>query len=160
MARYLIISFLFLTISCKSTDQLIKINKDHQENITFDAVTKTLKFNEYEQSQLNFIGEQLIYEWFNNKIKTDGLEGSLEVIVTKLETETQKKDDYFKVIVNLSLNFNQLNNNLINKKSFNISTSEFSEISGKFSILDQENLSINTFMTALKKITIELNNLN
>ena len=46
------------------------------------------------------------------------------------------------------------------KKSFNLSASEFSEIFGKFSISDQENLSENTMKAALKKISMELNNLN
>ena len=160
MARYIIIFLIFFISSCKTTEQIVKVNKDQIKSISFDAVTKTLEFNDYEQTQLNNIGKQLIYEWYNDKIKTDGFEGSLNVIITNLETNTEKREDYFKVTANISIQFKLESNTLSSKKSFNVSASEFSEISGKFSILDQENLSANTLKAVLNKITIELNNLN
>ena len=160
MVRYLILLLIFFISSCKTTEQIVKVNKDQIDNISFDAVTKTLEFNDYEQTQLNNIGKQLIYEWYNDKIKTDGFEGSLKVIITNLETNTEKREDYFKVTANISIQFKLESNTLSSKKSFNVSASEFSEISGKFSILDQENLSANTLKAVLKKITIELNSLN
>ena len=160
MARYLILLLIFFITSCKTTEQIVKVNKDQINNISFDAVTKTLAFNDYELNQLNNIGKQLIYEWYNDKIKTDGFEGTLKVIITNLETKTEKREDYFKVIAHISMQFKLESNTLSSKKSFNVSASEFSEISGKFSILDQENLSANTLKAVLNKITIELNSLN
>ena len=160
MVRFIIILFIFFVTSCKTTEQVVELNKDQINIISFDAVTKTLEFNNFEQTQLNTIGKQLIYEWYNDQIKTDGFEGSLKVIITNLETKTEKREDYFKVTANISMQFNLQSNTLSSKKSFNVSASEFSEISGKFSILDQENLSANTLKAVLKKITFELNNLN
>ena len=160
MARYIIILLIFLTASCKNTEQVVKVNKEQINNISFDAVTKTIEFNDYEQNQLNAIGKQLIYEWYNDQIKTDGFEGSLKVIITNLVTDTEKREDYFKVSANISMRLNLESNTLSSKKSFSVSASEFSEILGKFSILDQENLSANTIKAALKKISLELNNLN
>ena len=160
MARYIIILLIFLTASCKNTEQVVKVNKEQINNISFDAVTKTIEFNDYEQNQLNAIGKQLIYEWYNDQIKTDGFEGSLKVIITNLVTETEKREDYFKVSANISMRLNLESNTLSSKKSFSVSASEFSEILGKFSILDQENLSANTIKAALKKISLEINNLN
>ena len=159
MARYIIIALIFFVTSCKTTEQLIKPNNDKIDIISFDAVTKSLEFKDYEQNQLNSIGKQLIYEWYNQQIKTNGFDGSLKVIVTNLDTDVEKKDDYFRVTANISIEFNLDNNTLSSKRSLNVSASEFSEISGKFSILDQENLSANTLKATLKKITIELNNL-
>jgi len=160
MVRYIILSLIFFISSCKTTEQIVKVNNDQINIISFDAVTKTLDFNDYEQNQLNNIGKQLIYEWYNDKIKTDGFEGSLKVIITNLDTKTEKREDYFKVTANISIQFKLESNTLSSKKSFNVSASEFSEISGKFSILDQENLSANTLKAVLNKITIELNSLN
>ena len=159
MARYIIIFIIFFILSCKTTEPLIKVNKEQIDMISFDAVTKSLEFKDFEQNQLNSIGKQLIYEWYNEQIKTNGFEGNLKVIVTNLDTNTEKKEDYFKVTANISIEFNLDNNTLSSKRSLNVSASEFSEISGKFSILDQENLSANTLKATLKKITIELNNL-
>ena len=159
MARYIIIALILFVTSCKTTEQLIKPNNEKIDIISFDAVTKSLEFKDYEQNQLNSIGKQLIYEWYNQQIKTNGFDGSLKVIVTNLDTDVEKKDDYFRVTANISIQFNLVNNTLSSKKSLNVSASEFSEISGKFSILDQENLSANTLKATLKKITIELNNL-
>ena len=160
MVRFIIILFIFFVTSCKTTEQVVELNKDQINFISFDAVTKTLEFNNFEQTQLNTIGKHLIYEWYNDKIKTDGFEGTLKVIITNLETKTEKREDYFKVIAHISMQFNLQSNTLSSKKSFNVSASEFSEISGKFSILDQENLSANTLGAVLNKITIELNSLN
>ena len=160
MVRYLVVLLIFLTASCKTTEQVVKVNKDQINQISFDAVTKTLEFSDYELNQLNNIGKQLIYEWYNDRIKTDGFEGSLKVIITNLETKTEKREDYFKVTANISMQFKLESNTLSSKKSFNVSASEFSEISGKFSILDQENLSANTLKAVLNKITIELTSLN
>ena len=161
MVKNLSLFFTLIFISsCNTSDQLVKLNKDQINNISFDAVTKTLEFNDYKQSKLNNIGKQLIYEWYNDKIKTDGFDGSLKVIITNLETETEKREDYFKVTANISMQFKLESNPLRSKKSFNLSASEFSEISGKFSISDQENLSANTLKAVLNKITIELTSLN
>ena len=160
MVRFIIVLFIFFITSCKTTEQVVELNKDQINIISFDAVTKTLEFNNFEQTQLNIIGKQLIYDWYNDQVKTDGFEGSLKVIITNLETETEKSEDYFKVTANISMQFNLQSNTLNSKKSFNVSASEFSEILGKFSILDQENLGANTLKAALKKITYEINKLN
>ena len=160
MARYIIIFLIFFISSCKTTEQIVKVNKDQIKSISFDAVTKTLEFNDYELNQLNNIGKQLINEWYNDQIKTDGFEGSLKIIITNLETKTEKREDYFKVTAKISMQFKLESNTLSSKKSFNVSASEFSEISGKFSILDQENLSANTLKAVLNKITTELNSLS
>ena len=160
MARFIIVLFIFFATACKTTEQVVNINKDKLDNISFDAVTKTLEFNVIEHNQLNLIGKELIYDWYNDQVKTDGFEGSLKVIITKLETETEKTEDYFKVTAIISMQFKLESNTLSSKKSFSVNASEFSEISGKFSILDQENLSANTIKAVLNKITIELNSLN
>ena len=160
MVRFIIVLFIFFITSCKTTEQVVELNKDQINIISFDAVTKTLEFNNFEQTQLNIIGKQLIYDWYNDQVKTDGFEGSLKVIITNLETETEKSEDYFKVTANISMQFNLQSNTLNSKKSFNVSASEFSEILGKFSILDQENLGANTLKASLKKITYEINKLN
>ena len=50
MARYIILIFIFFITSCKTTEQIVKVNKDQINIISFDAVTKTLEFNDYEQN--------------------------------------------------------------------------------------------------------------
>ena len=156
MFKYLAILIITTTVSCTSTKPLVKVNNEDFKLISFDAVSKSLSFNNFEQSQLNLYGKKLISEWYNQKIKTNGIEGSLNVNVNKLETLAVKNNENYKITVYISINFEVLNNTLDTKKSFDVSASEFAEISGSFSIQDQDNLSINTIKKAISKISDEL----
>ena len=159
MARVVTFLFLFL-FSCTTSKQLVEKNNESFNTLFFNTVTKDIKFSSFDENQINISGERLILDWFNEHIKTNGLDGSLNILVSNLENKVDRKEDYFKVTANISMQFNLVSNTLTSKKSFNLSASEFSEIFGKFSISDQENLSENTMKAALKKISMELNNLN
>lgn len=155
MAKYLI-TLIFFVFSCSNNDQVVSKKNLSSVNISFDVVSKSIEFYQIELDSYNQIAYDLINEWYNNKIKTNGLEGSLKIIVTKLDTISEKKDDHFKITTNIAMTFHVDKINLNSKKTFDIEVVKFSEISGEFSILDQENLSSNTVNEAIIDINKEL----
>jgi len=158
MAKYLVLLFFLFITSCKTTEVVTR-DTSNLDTVVFDAVSKSLNFSEYEKNNANQIAKELIYEWYNNQIKTNGFEGQLEINVSKIETVSEKLDNYFKITANILIDFKLENTTLKSKKSYTVEATEFAEISGSFSILDQENLTANVVRLALKKITNKINTL-
>tara|TARA_B100001093_G_C26823407_1_gene1012909 strand:+ start:548 stop:781 length:234 start_codon:yes stop_codon:yes gene_type:complete len=70
-----------------------------------------------------------------------------------------KKKEYFKISIKLFLEFQEIENELNKKRTYLISTSEYGEIAGNFSIKDQDNLSLNIMYQSIESITRKLEEL-
>ena len=73
-------------------EQFIKPEKFKYDEVKFNAVTKKLKFEEFNISKNDKKITQIIEYWFDNKIKTDGFDGDLNVTVKKINIERIKED--------------------------------------------------------------------
>lgn len=161
MAKYLTL-LLIIFLGCEMNGkQIIKNEKLNFDEIKFDAVSKHLTFeNKANNNEVSDM-QKIITYWFDNKIKTDGFEGSLEVIIDNLNTNKIKNKDYFKFTIDITFTFIEEKNNPKKRKIYKINTSEHGEISGSFSINDQENLILNTMYKSLESVSkkiLELNN--
>ena len=144
MARYLAFAFWLIFFGCEMNGkQIVKPEKFNFDEIKFNSVSKKLIFNNYNESIKNSEIKKIIKYWFNNKIKTDGFDGSLSVVVKDIKTEEIKKNDYFKFLLSMKIEFIEKNDDLNRSKTLTIKVSEYGEILGNFSINDQENLEIN-----------------
>ena len=97
MARYLILILSFLILGCETSgQQIVKPEKFNFNEIKFDAVSKDLSYlNPFTtQDEINY--GKIIDYWFNNRIKTNGFEGNLEVQVKELQISKTKKNGYYK----------------------------------------------------------------
>jgi len=73
----------------------------------------------------------------------------------KLSLIEKKKIDYYKFSVSLSLEFiEQKSSNSV--KTFNLNSNEYGEITGKFSLKDQDNLDLNIMHKSLENISLKL----
>lgn len=161
MVKYLIFSFLFMFLGCEmNSQQIIKPEKFNFDEIKFNTVTKKLTYYDFEEnSDLNDI-KKIINYWYENKIKTNGFDGSLDVIIKKIDIFKLKKTNYFKFSIDLKIEFIEITKESKSSKIYNISTSEYGEIKGNFSIKDQENLALNVMHQGLKSISKELIKIN
>jgi hypothetical protein len=148
-------------IGCEmNSKQVIKPEKFIFEDVRFDSVTKRLVFEDFkEDSDINNM-KKIINYWFDNKIKTNGFDGSLDVNVNNIDIHKIKNLDYFKVSIKLALEFIEIKANPKSKKTYNIGASEYGEIEGSFSINDQENLTLNLMHQALNSVSKKLSDLN
>ena len=161
MVRNLTFLFLIMFIGCEmNSKQVIKPEKFIFEEVRFDSVTKRLVFKDFkEDSDINNM-KKIINYWFDNKIKTNGFEGSLDVNVNNIDIHKLKNLDYFKVSIKLVFEFIEIKENQKSKKTYNVEASEYGEIEGSFSINDQENLTLNLMHQALNSVSKKLSDLN
>lgn len=153
MAKYLTL-LLIIFLGCEMNGkQIIKPEKFNFDEIKFDTVSKQLIFkNQVNNNEIRNMHNIITY-WFDNKIKTDGFEGSLDVIISNLNTNKIKKKDYFKFTINTTFTFIEDKDTLIKRRIYKINTSEHGEISGSFSINDQENLILNIMYQSLDSVS-------
>ena len=157
MVRYLILILSLFFFGCETSgQQLIKPEKLNFNEIKFDAVSKELLFQKpfTTQDEINY-GEIIDY-WFDNRIKTNGFEGNLVVEVKELQISRIKEDGYYKVETRLLINFREIKENSNKSKFYEVEAFEYGEITGSFSIKDQDNLDINIMYKNLNNISKKL----
>ena len=153
--------FLFFTfIGCEMNSKLIiKPEKFTYDTIKFNTVSKILK-NKFEANSPDHeIMKEIVQYWFDNRIKTDGFEGNLSVNVKKIQFDREKKQDYYKFSVSLSLEFIEKKSST-KIKTYNVNSNEYGEIIGSFAIKDQDNLDINLMHKSLESISSKLKEIN
>ena len=160
MVRIISLFLIFFFIGCEmNSKQIIKPEKFTYDTIKFDAVSKKLENSFKTNSSDNEIMSEIINYWFDNRIKTDGFDGNLSVNVKQTQFEREKKQDYYKFSVSLSLEFIETKSST-NIKTYNVKSNEYGEISGSFAIKDQDNLDINLMHKALESISSKLKEIN
>ena len=160
MVRIISLILIIFFIGCEmNSKQIIKPEKFTYDTIKFDAVSKKLENSFKTNSSDNEIMSEIINYWFDNRIKTDGFDGNLSVNVKQTQFEREKKQDYYKFSVSLSLEFIETKSST-NIKTYNVKSNEYGEISGSFAIKDQDNLDINLMHKALESISSKLKEIN
>jgi hypothetical protein len=160
MVRIISIFLIFIFIGCEmNSKQLIKPEKFTFDTIKFNAVSKNL-YNEFKtNSKDHEIMSDIIQYWYENRIKTDGFDGNLNVNVKKIQFDREKKRDYYKFSISLSIEFTEQKSST-DIKTYNVNSSEYGEIIGSFAIKDQDNLDINLMHKSLESISLELSKVN
>ena len=160
MVRIISLILIFFFIGCEmNSKQIIKPEKFTYDTIKFDAVSKKLENSFKTNDSDNEIMSEIINYWFDNRIKTDGFDGNLSVIVKQIQFDREKKQDYYKFSVSLSLEFIETKSST-NIKTYNVKSNEYGEISGSFALKDQDNLDINLMHKALESISVKLKEIN
>ena len=156
MARIVTIFLIFIFSSCENNDkQIIKPEKFTFNIIKFDAVSKILNNKFKSKSPEHETMSNLIQYWFDNKVKTNGFDGNLFLNVKKIEFNREKKIDYYKFSVSLSLEFVEEKSSS-SMKIYNLNSNEYGEIIGSFAINDQDNLDLNIMHQSLESISLKL----
>ena len=157
MARYITLFFLFIFFGCEMNGkQIIKPQKFITNNLQFDVVSKNLNNNLKNVSHNHQKISQIINYWFNNKIKSNGFDGNLEVYVRNIDLNETKKQDFYKFIVYLEIEIIEMSSDLKISKTYKVNSSEYGEISGSFSVKDQEKLSLNIMHQSIDSISRKL----
>ena len=160
MVRLISIFLMFLFIGCEmNSKQIIKPEKFKYDIVKFDAVSKIL-INEFKMNSFDHeIMSEIIQYWFDNRIKTDGFDGKLSLIVKNIQFNREKNPDYYKFSISLSIEFIEQKSSTDIKK-YNLNSNEYGEIVGSFSIKDQDNLDLNLMHKSLESISIKLIEIN
>ena len=160
MVKTLSLFLFFIFIGCEmNSKQIIKPEKFTYDIIKFNTVSKILE-NKFEANSPDHeIMNKIVQYWFDNRIKTDGFEGNLSVNVKQIQFDREKKQDYYKFSISLSLEFIEKKSST-NIKTYNVNSNEYGEIIGSFAIKDQDNLDINLMHKSLESISSKLKEIN
>ena len=160
MVRTLSIFFIFIFIGCEmNSKQIIKPEKFTYDTVKFNAVSKKLE-NEFKANSSDHeTMSEIIQYWFDNRIKTDGFDGNLQVNVKQIQFDREKTKDYYKFSVSISLEFIEKKSST-NIKTYNVNSNEFGEITGSFAIKDQDTLDLNLMHKSLESISLKLRAIN
>ena len=160
MVRTLSLFFIFIFIGCEmNSKQIIKPEKFTYDTVKFNAVSKKLENKFKSNSSDHETMSEIIQYWFDNRIKTDGFDGNLQVNVKQIQFDREKTQDYYKFSVSISLEFIEKKSST-NIKTYNVTSNEYGEISGSFAINDQDNLDINLMHKSLESISFKLTEVN
>ena len=153
MVKKLTILFFIFLIGCEiNSEQLIKSERVDFKNIKFNTVSKNLNFKNSQSGIDVDYTKNLITEWFNNNIKTDGLEGNLKVNVNSIDINKTRDDEYYRFEISLSIEFIEINQILNKSKTYKVNSLDYGDIQGSFSINDIENLNKNIILKSLQNI--------
>ena len=160
MVRIISLFLISIFIGCEmNSKQVIKPEKFTYDTIKFNAVSKILE-NKFETNSPDHkIMSEIIQYWFDNRIKTDGFEGNLSVNVKQIQFVREKKQDYYKFSISLSLEFEEKESST-NVKTYSVNSNEYGEIVGSFAIKDQDNLDVNLMHKSLESISSKLIEVN
>ena len=160
MVNYLTILFFIFFIGCEiNSEQLIKSESVNFENIKFNAVSKSLNFSNSQIGNDVDYTKKLITNWFNKNIKTDGLEGDLNVNVNSIDIKKIREENFYRFEIKLNIEFTERNKILNKIKTYKVNSVEYGDIKGSFSISDIENLNQNTILKCLKNINQKIMNM-
>lgn len=157
MVKYLTLLLLTFLFGCEiNSQQIIDLEKYNFDNVKFNAVSKNIVFEDINNdSDIDYVKEQL-NKWFDEKIKVDGIDGELNILVKSIQINKVKDVDFYRFEINLSIDFVERNKTMNYSKSYNLNSIEFGEINGVFSIKDQENLNKNITLKSIKTINNKL----
>jgi len=156
MARHVIFVITFIFLGCEMNgEQIIKPNKLTFSDLKFNSVSKDLSNKFYNISLNHEKTSQIIDYWFDNKIKSNGFDGHLNVTINKMDIIETKREDYFRFSINLEIILIEKTIDKINK-TYSVKANEYGEISGNFSIKDQENLSLNIMHQSIDSVSKKL----
>ncbi len=160
MVRLISTFLMFLFIGCEmNSKQIIKPEKFTYDIVKFNAVSKIL-INEFKTNSFDHeIMSEIIQYWFDNRIKTDGFDGKLSLIVKNIQFNREKNPNYYKFSISLSIEFIEQKSST-DIKTYNLNSNEYGEIVGSFSIKDQDNLDLNLMHKSLESISIKLIEIN
>ena len=160
MVRNLTILFFIFFIGCEiNSEQLIISERVNFENIKFNTVSKKLNFDNPQSGiDVNYT-KNLITDWFNNNIKTDGLEGSLNVNIKSIDINKTRDEEYYRFEINLNIEFTEINQILNKSKTYKVNSKDYGDIQGSFSLNDTENLNKNIILKSLQNINQKIMNM-
>ena len=157
MVKYITFLLFIFFLGCEiNSEQLVKSEKFNFQNVYFNTVSKDLKFSEFQEDPDIDLTKKLLKNWFNNNIKTSGLDGNLLVKVSSIDINKIKKKEFYRFEINLNIFFTETNEIFNKKKIYNISSVDYGEIEGDFSIKDMEVLNENIILKSINSVSQKL----
>lgn len=153
MKKLLFIALIFFIVGCNANESLIDPLKPEFQTISFDVVQKELIIDEELPDNL----KTLISQWFDEKVKINGFDGSMTFKISNYLQEISLIDNGKRVDLKLSFNLVLKKSLLSQKKIVNGNVSSYGTLTGNFSLKDFETVITNTQTNLVQRLSKDLN---
>ena len=152
MSKFILIFFGFLVAGCQANESFIDKVKPNFENVSFDVVQKQLVI----KSELPSHVQDLVSQWFDQKVKISGFDGEMKFIVTDYLEEISSINDGKRV--DLSLSFHVILNkpSLSQTKKIEGNVSSYGTLIGNFSLAEFDIVIQNTQSDLVLRLSRDL----
>ena len=142
----------FVVAGCQSNDSNIDPLRPDFESVSFDVVQKQLII----EPELPLHVEDLISQWFDQKVKIDGFDGDMTFTISEYLEEISSISDGKRV--DISLSFNALLNkpSLSQTQTIEGSVSSFGTMTGNFSLAEFDTVIQNTQSDLVLRLSRDL----
>lgn len=152
MSKFILIILVFLMVGCQANESLINPIKADFENVSFDVVEKQLIID----PKLPSYVENLVSQWFNQKVKIDGFDGEMILTISEYSEETSSLNDGKRVDISLSFNVVLTKPSLSQTKLIDGYVSSYGTISGNFSLAEFDMVIQNTQSDLVLRLSRDL----
>ena len=152
MRNSFIFLFLFFLVNCSTSNAIVKKPVLQFESMTFDAVTKSLLFEGVFPQHFKDLSNQ----WFDNKVKINGLEGNMLFVLKKYSEKSSKINDGRKIDISVEFEVLLEKSSLSQKKVIKGKVNSFSTLTGDFSLSEFDELIIKTQTDLVLRLSRDL----
>lgn len=152
MLKVTLISFGLFIGGCNANESFIDTLKPEFETISFDVVQKQLSID---QELPNHV-QNLLSQWFDQRVKIDGFDGNMEFIVSNFNQEISPIDDGKKVDVSLSFRVILNKPSLSQTKYIEGNISSYGILTGNFTLNEFDTVIQNTQSDLILRLSKDL----
>ena len=152
MRNSYIILILFFLVNCTTSNAVVKKPVPQFESMTFDAVTKSLLFEGVFPQHFKDLSNQ----WFDNKVKINGLEGNMLFVLKNYSEQSSKINDGRKIDISVEFEVLLEKSSLSQKKVIKGKVNSFSTLTGDFSLSEFDELIIKTQTDLVLRLSRDL----
>ena len=152
MTKFIILLLGFLVVGCQSNDSIIDPIRPDFESMSFDVVQKQLVI----ETELPLHVEDLVSQWFDQKVKIDGFDGDMTFTISEYLEETSSISDGKRVDISLSFNVVLIKPSLSQTQMIEGSVSSYGTLTGNFSLAEFDTVIQNTQSDLILRLSRDL----
>lgn len=152
MTRLVFILFGLFIVACNANESFIDTLKPQFEEISFDVVQKQMII---EQELPNHV-QNLISQWFDQRVKINGFDGDMKFIVSNFNQEISSINDGKRVDVSLSFEVILNKPSLSQTKFIDGKISSYGTLTGNFSLSEFDTVIQNTQSDLIVRLSKDL----
>ena len=152
MTKFIFVLISFIVAGCNANESFIDTLKPQFEEISFDVVQKQLII---EQELPNHV-QNLISQWFDQRVKINGFDGDMKFIVSNFNQEISSINDGKRVDVSLSFEVILNKPSLSQTKFIDGKISSYGTLTGSFSLSEFDTVIQNTQSDLILRLSKDL----
>ena len=152
MTKFIFLLLSFLVAGCQTNESIIEPLRPEFENVSFDVVQKQL----FIEPELPNHVEDLVSQWFDQKVKIDGFDGEMTFTISKYLEDISSISDGKRVDISLSFKAVLNKPSLSQTQMIEGSVSSYGTLTGNFSLAEFDTVIQNTQSDLVLRLSRDL----